>query len=78
MLHLGDLVPREPGWVFNRLLKLWIAGAVGDYVEPVAVAAILGDATLIGRQQNAAVAAARPFISIRRNSPDAGSRLVIS
>ena len=51
---LDDLVPRETGWVFDRLLKLRGAGAVGHHVEPVAFAAVLGDATLVGRQQNAA------------------------
>lgn len=37
---LDDLVPREPGWVFDRLPKLRGTGAVGHHVEPVANAPV--------------------------------------
>ena len=40
---LDDLVPREPGWVFDRLPKLRGTGTVGHHVEPVANAPVSSD-----------------------------------
>ena len=48
----------KAGGVADRLAELRRRVAVGDDVEPVAVAAVLGDAALVRREQNAAVAVA--------------------
>lgn len=45
MSHLGDLVPFEAGGILDRLLELRPGAAVGDDVEPMAVAPVLGHAT---------------------------------
>ena len=54
VLHLADLMPGEAGRVGDGLLQLRLGGAVGDHVEPVAVAAVLCHTTLVGRQQDGA------------------------
>ena len=52
VLDLLNFMPWETGWVFDRVLKLGLRLAICDDVEPVAVAAVLGDAALVGRKQD--------------------------
>ena len=54
VLHLGDLVPREPGRVSDRLLKFRGARAVSHHIEPEAIASILGNSALVRREQDTA------------------------
>ena len=51
---LRHLVPVEPRRIADRLLQSRRRVAVGDDVEPVAVAAVLGHAPLVGREQDRA------------------------
>ncbi len=48
-VHLLDLVPRKGGGVADRL-EARLGVAVGDDVEPVAVAAVFGDPLLVRRE----------------------------
>lgn len=45
--HLGDLMPLEAGGLLDRFLQLGLGTAVSDHVEPLAVAAVLGDAPFV-------------------------------
>ena len=51
---LGDLVPRVPGGVRDRLLEIRGGCTVGDHVQPVAVAPVLGHAAFVGGKEDAA------------------------
>ena len=61
MRHLRHLVPVEARRVADRLLELRRIVAVGDDVEPKAVATVLGDAALVGREQDRAGRCAKPL-----------------
>src|SRR5437879_6541157 len=52
--HFRPLVPVEPGGIADWLLEPWGCVAVGDDIEPVAVAPVLGDAAFVGREQDRA------------------------
>src|SRR5205807_3604813 len=54
VLDLRDLVPWEARRVLDGRLELWCVIAVGHDVEPVAIAAVLGNATFIGGEQDRA------------------------
>src|SRR5260221_11778239 len=47
-----DLMPFEPGGVLDRLLQFRRRAAVRDDIEPITIAAILGDPLLIGRESD--------------------------
>src|SRR5207249_6369041 len=52
--HFRYFAPVEPGGIADWLLEPWGCVAGGDDVEPVAVTPILGDAALVGREQDRA------------------------
>ena len=52
MRGLGDLIPGEPGRVADRPLRHRRRVAVGEDIEPEAVAPVLGNATLVASQQH--------------------------
>ena len=54
MGHHGNLVPVEAGGRLDRFLEFGLTIAVRDGIQPVAVAAVLGHAVLIGPQQHRA------------------------
>lgn len=59
--HLRHLVPIEPRGVFDRFLQLRTSVAVGHDVQPVAVAPVLGDAPLVGSEENRPGRATEPL-----------------
>ncbi len=54
-------MPVELGWVADGLLEPRRIVAVGDNIEPVTVPPILGDATLVGREQDRTCRGAEPL-----------------
>src|ERR1035437_5258632 len=61
VFHLLDLVPREPGWVFDGVFQMRLGVAVRDDVKPVQVAPVIGDALFVRRQENGARDSADTF-----------------
>ena len=57
MLHLGIFPPATACRVLAGVQSRLIGSAVGDKVKPIAVAAVLGDAMFVGRQDDFAFAA---------------------
>src|SRR5206468_3069123 len=50
--HLPDFVPIQSAWIFHRILKAWVR-VTGRYdVEPITVAAVLGNASFVGCEQD--------------------------
>ena len=54
VLDLLDLVPREPGRVFDGFFKARLGVAVRHDVKPVEVAPVFGDALFVRRQEDGA------------------------
>ena len=75
VLDLLDLVPREPGGVFDRFFQLRRRVAVRDDVEPVKIAPAFAIRFSFGDRKMVPVAAPMPLTSISRSSPVSGCRL---
>ena len=52
MIYFLDFVPGKAGGVFDRLLKTWLRLTARDNVKPIAVAAVFGDAALVGSEKH--------------------------